>query len=137
MTGFIYVEQMLIGNGHAAQCSELPIREAGHSPERWMLHVRDVASMGLQGKKWDLAFAQDLIYCAELICVELRRFPDMVGWEWAFYAKAAEGSIHPLDKDRLRLMTEEQLFDDDGPLDAETIAFLNGLTSADGDEARA
>ena len=136
MAKFIYVEQMLMGNRHVDQCSELPIREAGHSPERWMLHVRDVASIGLQRKKWDLAFAQDMIFCAELICVELRRYPDMIDWDYELYAAAAEDSIHPLDKDGLRLLTEPDFFGDDGPLDPETIAFLNDLASGDGDEER-
>jgi hypothetical protein len=136
MARYTYVEQMLIGNGFARHCSELPVRDAGHSAHRWMLDVRDVASTGIHRKTWDLAFAQDLIYCAELICVELNRFPDIIGWDWELYSKAAESSIHPLDKDRLRPVTDPDFFDDNGPLDAETIAFLDGLTKDDGDEAR-
>nr|WP_295884158.1 hypothetical protein [uncultured Devosia sp.] len=137
MAQFHYVEGMLLANGRVRECNEMPTREAGQSPESWLDDVRVVATAGVTCRKWDDVFAKDMVFCGELICLELKRFPSMVDWDQELYVAAVEGHIHPEDKDGMSLLTEPDFFGDDGPLDAETVAFLNDLAADDSDGARA
>lgn len=136
MTQFRYIEDLLLHSGRDKQCNELPPRESGESGEDWMVHVRDVAASGVKVRKWDRAFEADMVFCAELICTELCRYRSMIDWDQDLYVAAVESKTHPLDRDGMLLLTDPAVFDDEGPLDAETIALLNDLTS-DGDGAQA
>jgi hypothetical protein len=139
MAQFHYVEDMLLANGRVRECNEMPTREAGQSPESWLDAVRLVAIAGVTCRKWGQQFADDMVFCGELICVELRRYPAMVAWDQELYVAAVESKTHPEDKDGMLLHTEPDFFGDDGPMDDETAAFLRDLTKdeGDGEEARA
>lgn len=61
----------------------------------------------------------------------------MIDWDHELYLAAVASATHPEDPDGMALLTEPDFFGDDGPLDAETVAFLNDLAADDSDGARA
>lgn len=134
---YYYVEAMLLDLGHAKKCQEFPTRVEGQSAESWLEDVKGVVAAGLKCHKWGNEFAADMLFYAELLVAELRRYPVMIGWDQELYVAAVESRTHPEDEHGMSLLTEPDFFGDDGPLDAETVAFLNDLAADDSDGARA
>lgn len=93
VTDFERIEES--GMTHALEW--MPHRQAGGCPYTWLDRVRDFAAANVKDGYWSEEQRRDLVFVAELMVAEMRRYPEIVDWSMDTYTTAVSGRVDVCD----------------------------------------